>query len=300
MPPCLLVVGAAVRDLDPSGPAGWRLGGGVCYGALTAARLGLRVRALIGVDPEAATSPELELLGKAGVELELVRLARGPVMENLEQPGGRLQFVQQASDPLPVAAVSSALAGSRAVLLAPVAGELGPAWADRFPAALVGLAWQGLLRRLEAGRAIERLPLRPHPLIARADLAVVSREDALAGGSELRELLSRDGQRLVVTHAVRGGLHLERGGETLRGRLVPSLPGRNELAPTGAGDVFLAAWLAATLCLARQAGAVERWRALAVASCAAGLSVEAAGLASVPSLAALARELTHRANRLPL
>ncbi|MDQ3938107.1 MAG: hypothetical protein M3253_05440, partial [Chloroflexota bacterium] len=66
--PSLLVIGAATRDVDADDPRGWRLGGGVTYGALTVARLGLAVRALIGVDDEASLAAELELLARSGVE----------------------------------------------------------------------------------------------------------------------------------------------------------------------------------------------------------------------------------------
>jgi len=52
--PTIVVVGAAARDLTESDPRGWRLGGGVSYGALTTARLGLRTAALVGVDATAA------------------------------------------------------------------------------------------------------------------------------------------------------------------------------------------------------------------------------------------------------
>ncbi|MEX2548533.1 MAG: hypothetical protein WD830_12225, partial [Chloroflexota bacterium] len=75
--PALVVVGAATRDLDASDPRGWRLGGTVTYSSMAAARLGARVMALIGVDAESATAAEIDVLRAAGVEVELVRLARG-------------------------------------------------------------------------------------------------------------------------------------------------------------------------------------------------------------------------------
>jgi hypothetical protein len=51
--PTVVVVGAAARDLDDSDPRGWRIGGGVTYGGLTVARLGLPTAVLIGVDADA-------------------------------------------------------------------------------------------------------------------------------------------------------------------------------------------------------------------------------------------------------
>ncbi|HSH21772.1 MAG TPA: hypothetical protein VK992_04030, partial [Candidatus Caenarcaniphilales bacterium] len=159
-------MGAASRDIDARAPRGWRLGGGVTYGSLAAARLGLHVRAVVGLDDEAAaTAPELDLLRSAGVELELVRLVRGPVFDNQQTPGGRVQLVHQVSDALPVDAVPDDWRRSPAVMLVPVAGELSDDWAALpAPGAFVGLAWQGLFRRLIVGRPVERVLLRPGPL----------------------------------------------------------------------------------------------------------------------------------------
>src|SRR6476659_9204833 len=60
--PEVVVVGAASRDVVDDDPRGWRLGGGVSYSALAVARLGLPTRAVIGVDREASTASELDLL----------------------------------------------------------------------------------------------------------------------------------------------------------------------------------------------------------------------------------------------
>ena len=55
--PEVVVVGAASRDLVDDDARGWRLGGGVSYSALALARLGLPVRALIGVDGPGGERP---------------------------------------------------------------------------------------------------------------------------------------------------------------------------------------------------------------------------------------------------
>jgi len=98
-------VGAASRDVVEDDRRGWRLGGGVSYSALAVARLGLPTRAVIGVDREASTAPELDLLRQAGVDVHLVPLERGPVFVNIERPEGRLQLCHSPSDPVPTEAV---------------------------------------------------------------------------------------------------------------------------------------------------------------------------------------------------
>ena len=87
--PLVLVAGAASRDLDATDPRGWRLGGAATYGALTLARLGLRVGAVVGLDAAAASAHELGTLEAAGVAVVRVPLISGPVFELGESEAGR-------------------------------------------------------------------------------------------------------------------------------------------------------------------------------------------------------------------
>ena len=100
--PDVVVVGAATRDLSEEDPRGWMLGGGVTFGALALARLGLRTGVVLGVDEHAATARELDSLRHAGADLIEVPLAQGPVFTNLETLAGRIQTCGSLSDPVPV------------------------------------------------------------------------------------------------------------------------------------------------------------------------------------------------------
>jgi sugar/nucleoside kinase (ribokinase family) len=215
-------------------------------------------------------------------------------MENRSTSSGRVQLVGQASDPLPVGALPVAWRQAEAVLLAPVAGELSAGWAEALPRrALVALAWQGLFRRLVPGRALQRLPLRPGPLIARADVALVSANDLLADASALAAVLSRPGQQLVVSHGDRGALHCERTARGLRWRRVPPIAARETLDSTGAGDVFLAAWFVAMLASRAAGQPADETAPLAVAAAAASLSVTGSGLAGLADVRQVCRELAN-------
>src|SRR6187401_1078831 len=87
--PTLVIVGAATRDVAADDPRGWKLGGGVTYSAMAAAGVGVRVRALIGVDAVAATASELDTLRAAGIDVLLVPLESGPIFDNRRTPSGR-------------------------------------------------------------------------------------------------------------------------------------------------------------------------------------------------------------------
>jgi sugar/nucleoside kinase (ribokinase family) len=292
--PTVLVVGAASRDLDRRDPRGWRLGGAVTYAALAIARLGLPPRVLIGVDDEAASAHELGLLLAAGCEIELARLKRGPVFDNQETPGGRRQIAHSPSDRIPLRELPTRWRDSDAVLLGPVADELGQAWASVFPSStLVGLGWQGLMRRLEAGRPVELLPLRPLALIARADIGVTSVEELrpIASRSRLARLLPNAGQQLLVSNGPRPMLHLQRVEGGLRGRLITLDPAARVADTTGAGDTLLAAWLAGVAATRAAGMTVHPSRLSHFAAATATAKVEAGGLADMPDLRQLCARL---------
>jgi sugar/nucleoside kinase (ribokinase family) len=275
--PTVVVVGAATRDLDAADRRGWKLGGGVTYSAIAAARLGVRVRALIGVDDVAATADELQVLRDAGVEVELVKLATGPVFDNRRIPGGRQQIAHSPSDELPPSALPDGWRAPEGVLLAAVAAELGPGWANAFaPTSIVTLAAQGLVRRLHAGQEVVRLAFEPGPLVRRADAIALSREDVAVGAPPIAGFL-RPGQRLLVTHGKRGSLALTRTEDGLSGRFTPPLPLRKAIDPTGAGDTFVATWLATRLLVG------DGWRPLVVASVMSSLVVERTSLKDTPT-----------------
>ena len=289
--PTLVVVGAASRDIDATDPRGWRLGGAVSYATLAAARLGIRTRALIGADADAATAHELDLLRDAGAQVDIVRLERGPIFDNRHVGHRRVQHCVQQSDPISTQALPADWQHSSAFLLGPVADELPAAWADAVPAAtFVALAWQGLLRDLVPGQPVRARPLRATPLVRRADVLFVSAEDGAAGGVPLADLL-RDGQQLFITSGAHGAIHLKRAAGQLTASLVPALPRRTAIDTTGAGDTFLAGYVAARLAAPQLIGSAGEWRLGATAAAAASLSVTGAGLNGAPTLRDLCREL---------
>ena len=286
--PVVVVVGAASRDIAEDDPRGWRLGGGVSYSALTTARLGLPTGAIVGVDEAASTATELDLLREAGVEVHLVELDHGPVFVNIERPEGRLQLCRSHSDPLPVADVPAAWRTAPGWILAPVAAELPPDWAE-LPAdeAFVAVGWQGLLRELEAGEPVRHVAPRPDPIIRRADLVGLSRDD-VDRDVPLADLygLLRRGASLAVTQGDRGGLvahgaHGDRDA-ALELRHYPAVPSHELVDPTGAGDVFLAALAAARIEPRLVGGRIGQGFDLLLAAAAASLVLEGPGMLGVP------------------
>jgi sugar/nucleoside kinase (ribokinase family) len=255
------------------------------------ARLGLRTAAIVGVDPQAAAAVELDLLREAGVELHLRHLEHGPVFANIERPDGRRQVCHDASDPLDPGVVPPGWAGAPGWVFAPVAGELADAWAA-VPRedATVAIGWQGLLRELQPGRAVRHVPPAPTPMLRRADLVGVSRDD-VGEAIEVHDLYSmlRPGALLALTRGDRGGLVVDGAREdgSLHLRHYPAVRSHRVVDPTGAGDVFLAALAAARIEPRLVGGRIGQGFDLLLAAAAASLVTEGPGLIGVPSRGAV-------------
>lgn len=286
--PDVVVVGAATRDLNDTDPRGWLLGGGVTFGALALARLGLRTGVVLGLDAEAATAVELQLLRDSGVEVISVPLACGPVFTNIETPAGRIQTCGSTSDPVPVAVVPDAWRSAGAWVFAPIASELPDAWTE-VPAAeaCVAFGWQGILRQLTAGARVVAAQPGPSRFLERADIVAVSRHD-VPGDLDLRKLGRWLAPRsdLLLTAGLLGGMLLRyEHGEIVTARTYPSVPSLLEIDPAGAGDTMLAGLVASRI-VAGAAGQ-EQGRDLRLGASAASLLVEGPGLDSVPTFTRL-------------
>ena len=282
----MLHVGNVAKDIVPDDPRGWRLGGGVSFAALTSARLGLRSAAIIGVDRVTRHARELDLLRDAGVAIQLVEVSQSPSFDNAEGPAGRRQVCLAPGVPLPVVPIPTSWAAAPVWLVVPVAAETGPAWAAAVPpTARLALAWQGLLRILVAETPTGRTAPIETPLVRRADFISVSRHDLLPGTrlDDLTALLRADTE-LLVTEGIAGGL-LARATEdgpprTARYRALPA----RQVDPTGAGDVFMAAYVAASI--VNQATPEQDWPVETVvrwAAATSAMAVEGLGLEGIPT-----------------
>ena len=245
-----------------------RLGGAAAFASLTAARLGLRS----GLVTSAATSfPYWNLL--EGVEIHCQEAARTTEFENVYEGRRRRQRVLAEADPLTrhsLASIRERLAEDAAVLYCPVLHEVQLPLAPLASFGLAGVASQGFFRQW---RPLGLVEARDWPdaqtALAGADFVSMS-EDDHAAPEEIAEEFA--GRAFAVTKGAKGARVYSEGD-------VYDLPAFTavEVDPTGAGDVFAAAFL---LALREQRPVV---RAALFAACVASFAVEAPGVEGIPT-----------------
>ena len=264
--PDFLVIGHVSKDLAGGG---YRLGGTAAYSALTARNLGRSV----GVVTSAG--PDLEL-GRlmSGIDLVCLPSQVTTTFANVYGVEGRQQHIEAVAERIREDSVPSQWTRTHVVHLGPIAGEFGEEMIGLFPSSLLGLTPQGWLRRWdERGRVFPKQWRRAREFLPRVDALIVSEEDLQGQAGTLRTLLGLP--RMAVVTGGRDGATLHYQGETIH--CAPRKT--HALDPTGAGDVFAAAFLV------RLDETGDPYQAARFATVAASLSVERAGIESAPERA---------------
>ena len=271
--PDYVVVGHVTRDLDAQG--GWRAGGTATYAALTAARLGVRVGVLT-----AAVPGTIGLEGQDGIEVSLCSSPESTTFENFYLDGHREQYVRAVATPLVPEQLPAAWRQAPVVHLGPIAQEVDIRFLEAFDEALVGVTPQGWLRAWDADGRVRAVRFaHEEQLLQRADAIILSLED-LGGDRGWLERLASVAPLLVETRGREGAVIFQRGLDTH----VPAFWAQ-EVDPTGAGDVFAAAFLL------RYRECRDPVDAARFANCVASFVVEAPGATNLPTRPQVSRRL---------
>lgn len=246
-------------------------GGAALYAAVAAHRLGLSV----GILTSHAADFPLELIPPR-IEVVSVPADATTTFVHGVATTPRTMRVTAVARALGAADVPEDWIDAPLVLLAPVADEIDPHLATAFNGPTLAAAAQGWLRALDAdGTVSPTLWTPPEFLLGRLQAIFVSTEDV--AGQEEAALEWFERVPIGVLTAGKLGALLFVNGERYEVAPRPAL----EVDATGAGDVFAAHFL-----IHYQHGS-DAWDAAASASCAASLSVEAAGTAGLPDRARL-------------
>jgi len=275
MRPDYLVIGHVTRDVQKDGSI--LPGGTVTYAALTARNLGRRV----AVVTSHAGDIDLEEVFQ-GIEVASCPAESTTTFENVYLNGTRQQYVRAVAAPLGPEHIPSEWRDVPLVHLGPLVREVAPELVDAFPSALIGVTPQGWMRRWDASGWVRTAPwAEAERILARANVLILSEEDTGGDRPRLESYLSM-AQLAVVTDGRHGAVVTTTAG-------TRSLPAYEiqEVDPTGAGDVFAAAYLTA---LSEDA---DPYRAASFANAVASFSVEARGLEGIPTLAQVKERMAH-------
>ena len=265
---CMDVVRDRVRGVEALRP-----GGTAAYAARTARELGFRA----AVVTSAADYPFRDVL--PGVDVHSVPAGQTTVFHNHYEGGGRTQVLAHRAGDIARSDVPSAWRSAGIVLLGPLARELPVDAAGWFSARLTGAVAQGWLRTWDDDGRVSTAGAPPEAMPDGLDLLVSSEADApsetVAGWEHCAGVLAHTRGARGVRLCVAGEWHE-----------IPAAPAK-EVDPTGAGDVWAAAYLL------RYSEVQDPFEAARFACAAAALCVEAPGLAGVPRRAAIEARLAN-------
>ena len=253
-----------------------RPGGAALYSAVTAHRLGLSA----GILTSHAADYPLEAI-PSRIEVVTLEAPATTVFEYDAVSGDRQQKLVSTARPLVVRDLPDDWREAPLALLAPVAQEVDLRLSAAFEDGSVGAAAQGWLRALDDERRIVTQPWGGAREVLNRVLALfVSAEDLRGHESQLTEWVQRVPVAVVTAGAAGALLYVNGERYEVRPRRT------REVDPTGAGDVFAAAFLV------HYQRHPDPWDAAEAATCAASLSVEGEGWSTVPDAAQLEEALS--------
>ena len=266
--PDLLALGHVARDLvgDRAVP-----GGAVTYASHTARALGLTAAIVTSACPG-------DLGPMPGVAAHVVPSSATTTFRNVYRDGRRIQTIEAVAGPIGPVDVPVEWCDAPHVLIGPLAREIDPAVARLFPGSVVVAALQGWLRQWDADGIVTPKHWHGGDILPHVAAAVVSAEDtddpsAIDRWADLAPVL-------IVTLGDRGArLHVDGAWHD-----IPTFPAR-EVDPTGAGDVFAAAY---AVSFRETRNPIESAR---FASAAASLSVQGHTTTTIPTRPQIAQLL---------
>jgi len=257
-----LVIGHITQDVIPGGLT---LGGTVSYASLTALALGKSV----GIVTSCAA--DIHLPEFKNIQVVNYPCARTTTFENIQKKDHRIQIIHHQADRINARQIPGLWRNSPVVHIGPVANEVDPDIFGIFSNSFIGVTPQGFMRKWdETGHVKQGKWKDADAILPRVSAAVLSVEDVKSDEKVIEDYVTHS-QVLVVTEGARGA-RLYWNGDM---RYFVPLPAV-EVDPTGAGDIFAAAFFI------RYQKTRDPWEAARFATILAAHSVNRKGLAGIP------------------
>lgn len=261
-----LAIGNVTRDLLPDG--GYTLGGTVSYGVMTAHRLACRPGALTRLAPAVTLTGAWE-----DVAVQRLPSASTTTFRNQYIGQTRLQIVTDVAPPITASDLPAAWQTVPVTLLGPIAQEVDPSLLSVLHGPIIGAVPQGWMRQWDANGVVSPQRWTHAATVLPALSALILSESDLQQPDDLaiyRALCPI----VIVTYGLRGS-HVWQHDEMTPVGTRPA----EERDPTGAGDVFAAAFL---IRLGETGQVIDAARFAAVT---ASFSVEGSGYGAIPARA---------------
>ncbi|MGB8345981.1 MAG: PfkB family carbohydrate kinase [Ktedonobacteraceae bacterium] len=274
--PTFLTIGHITNDLHDDGS--FSLGGTVTFAAVTAYRLGLAAALVTRADEQLIAGLPARL---PGIQVAARASPLTTTFTNRYHDGLRTQYLHTRAESILPEDIPLAWRDAPIVLLGPLAQELSSECVQLFPrrsGALIAATPQGWLRRWDAdGRVWPTTWAGAETMLPLLDVLILSYDDLrpFADGHRADAILARWSTLvplLIATDGRHGATLFQHG----QGEHFPAYIA-TEVDPTGAGDVFAAAFL----CCLHECG--DPRAAVNFANCVASFSVEQVGISGIPS-----------------
>jgi hypothetical protein len=258
-----LAIGHITVDLTPKGK---RLGGTVTFAALAAQAMGLRVGIVTSWATEIPPGPLIT------IPIINYPTERSTTFENFYTPEGRLQIIHDIAPRLDYYQIPEPWRSAPIIHLGPVAQEVEPSLVRNFPTALIGITPQGWLRHWDSSGRVSRTEWpEARFVLERSGATVISSSDVDGDDSRIEEMAAAC-RVLAVTDGP-DGARVYWNGDVRRFKATIV----DEVDPTGAGDIFAAAFFV------RLFSTRDPWEAGRFATLMGTISVTRPGLEGIPT-----------------
>lgn len=263
-----LAIGHIAKDIIPGG---YTIGGTVTYAAVTAHRLGYEAAILTRSSTDLILPSDLD-----GINVKRLPSSVSTTFENIYQGDTRVQYLHARADDLRVKDLPKEWRAPSIVLLGPLAGEVDPAFVRAFaPGTIIGVTPQGWMRSWDAQGKVSPVAWRQAiDILPHANALILSEQDIRGFEEQLQSYVTLT-SLTVVTRGPHGARVYRRGQRPFDSPAFPT----TEVDPTGAGDVFAAAFLI------RLSETNDVQTAARFANCVASFSIEAMGVRGIPTRA---------------
>ena len=269
-----LAIGHFCYDVTPNG---YMLGGSAAYSAITARNLGFKARVITAVGVN--FDRRIPLLD--GIEITYQESCNTTIFDNrYSENGQRQQSILSLGAKLKPQHITGDCCEAEIAYLCPIADEVDPDCIHSFSGSLIGVTPQGWMRhRKNDSRTIAKRWGSAASILPYADVLILSDEDLGTYPAELEKYIELT--KIVVLTKGKRGATLYENGRVLDSNAYPA----NEIDPTGAGDVFAAAFLI------KYYETQLPQKALNFAHCAASFAVEGRYTANIPTLDSIRNRL---------